>query len=68
MDWKKKDNVSWRELKVDDRIWSHNGLVLGKCIFIGTTGRSWDPDPYFSFENGMVLSGLFLEFTQIIEV
>jgi len=59
------DSVSWRELSVDDRLWSHGGVYLGKCINIGTTGSHHDPDPFFNFENGTVLSGLFLKFTLV---
>jgi hypothetical protein len=68
MSEKESDTICWRELKLDDRLWKNKGVFLGKCVWIGVEGSLRDPDPVFQFENGIVLSGLLLKFTEIIEI
>jgi len=61
------DNISWREVKVDNQCWSHKGRYLGKCIETGLTGAIHDPDPFFRFEEtgSEVFEGLDLKFKKV---
>ncbi len=51
-------------VKGDSKCWKHNGKYLGKYLSFNLIGRSYDPDPEYTFEHGVV-SGLGLKFTEV---
>jgi hypothetical protein len=48
----------------DGKCWEHKGTYMGKYTSFRLVGRPYDPDPEYTFENGIV-SGLGLKFTEV---
>jgi hypothetical protein len=48
----------------DGKCWKHMGKYLGKYIRFELVGRMYDPDPEYTFENGVVY-GLGMKFTEV---
>ena len=59
------DKVPGRDLVVGDgKCWKHKGEYMGKYLSFQLIGRPYDPDPEYTFENGVV-SDLGLKFTEV---
>lgn len=48
----------------DGKCWKHKGKYMGKYLSFRLVGRTYDPDPEYTFENGVV-SDLGLKFTEV---
>lgn len=48
----------------DGKCWKHKGKYMGKYLSFKLVGRPYDPDPEYTFENG-VESDLGLKFTEV---
>jgi hypothetical protein len=48
----------------DGKCWKHMGKYMGKYIKFDLIGRTHDPDPEYTFENGVV-SGFGIKFTEV---
>lgn len=48
----------------DGKCWKHKGKYMGKYLKFQLVGRSYDPDPEYTFEHGVV-SDLGLKFTEV---
>jgi hypothetical protein len=48
----------------DGKYWKHKGKYMGRYLSFKLIGRPYDPDPEYTFENGVV-SDLGLKFTEV---
>lgn len=48
----------------DGKCWKHKGKYMGKYLSFKLTGRPYDPDPEYTFENGVVCN-IGLKFTEV---
>ena len=61
----KMNNISGDNLvRNDGKCWSHKGKYLGKHTDLTYTGRNYDRDNVYHFENGTV-TGLGLKFKEV---
>lgn len=59
------DRVPGNKLVIrDGKCWSHKGKYLGSYTRFGLTGNPHDPDPEYTFDEGVV-SGLGMMFTEV---
>ena len=49
----------------DNKCWSYEGRYVGKLVKLEHVGRSYDPDPKYTFETGDVVIGLGMKFTEV---